>query len=104
MSDEANKAFEKQKSYRASDREAFVAGYNAALESSAWIPVEERLPESNTPVLVCDALSDRPEATREVCLIDDNAFKRMDDVGIYENYLFPVTHWMPLPPPTNGEE
>jgi hypothetical protein len=56
-----------------------------------WIPVEERLPEQNEPVLIYTEM-----IGRHVASIDEEGEWFCDYGG---EWLFPnVTHWMPLPP------
>ena len=58
-----------------------------------WIPVNERLPEENTDVLVSvDENSD--DCGMHVCDYYDGKFLRAD-----AGYIWGVTHWMPLPEP-----
>ena len=52
-----------------------------------WIPVSERLPEVNVPVLVYDG-----------DYVDGREFYDLSYVSKYG-----VTHWMPLPEPPKGE-
>ena len=52
-----------------------------------WIPVSERLPEVNVPVLVYDGK-----------YVDGREFYDLSYVSKYG-----VTHWMPLPEPPKGE-
>ena len=68
-----------------------------------WISVEERLPELEEEVLVCDIDNDRNY--KDVWSLEDD-----EDGGVVwagkngEWYsLDEVTHWMPLPEPPKGE-
>jgi len=57
-----------------------------------WIPVQERLPEQNEPVLIYTEM-----IGRHVASIDEEGEWFCDYGG---EWLFPnVTHWMPLPQP-----
>jgi len=56
-----------------------------------WIPVEERLPDQNEPVLIYTEM-----LGRHVASVDEEGEWFCDYGG---EWLFPnVTHWMPLPP------
>jgi len=58
----------------------------------AWIPVSERLPEPNEPVLIYTEV-----LGRHVASVDEEGEWFCDYGG---EWLFPkVTHWMPLPEP-----
>jgi hypothetical protein len=57
-----------------------------------WIPVSERLPQPNEPVLIYTAV-----LGRHVASVDEEGEWFCDYGG---EWLFPnVTHWMPLPEP-----
>ena len=68
------------------------------IEQPKWIPVSERLPESNTSVLVAD--------TR----VDYVSFWVYAGDGLWYGGEFntwgteDITHWMPLPQPPKGDE
>ena len=68
-----------------SERKDFLAGYQAA--APQWISVKNKLPEHNTYVLVTDG----SEVHRS------KVWQEFFDMG-------PVTHWMPLPKPPEGEK
>lgn len=65
-----------------------------ALEQTRWVPVEERLPELNTRVLV---YRDGCFAVSEIWIYDYEQKPMWDYTGIGGD----PTHWMPLP---NGPE
>ena len=62
---------------------------------SEWIPVEERLPDENTSILVCRG----PNRNRKIAFFRDRFFRSATIID--RN----VTHWMPLPnPPEDARE
>lgn len=74
----------------------------APQESGGWVPVSERLPDSDTWVLVAGRM-DGPHDWRR-----DTAYRRRDLIGkpgrwVRNNSSWDITHWMPLPaPPKEG--
>ena len=74
-------------------------------ERERWIPVEERLPERDGPVLASYGFSEGGEIS------DMRFFRVMDYYAVdpkphfqNEGYCgLTVTHWMPLPQPPKGE-
>ena len=74
-------------------------------ERGRWIPVEERLPERDGPVLASYGFSEGGEIS------DMRFFRVMDYYAVdpkphfqNEGYCgLTVTHWMPLPPVPEGE-
>ena len=74
-------------------------------ERGRWIPVEERLPERDGPVLTSYGFSEGGEIS------DMRFFSVMDYYAVdpkphfqHEGYRgLTVTHWMPLPQPPKGE-
>jgi hypothetical protein len=67
-------------------------GITDAFLDRRWMPVSERLPEPNEPVLIYTAV-----LGRHVASVDEEGEWFCDYGG---EWLFPdVTHWMPLPEP-----
>ncbi len=64
------------------------------LEQTEWIPISERLPESDDDVLVCD------DVNTFVAWYDGNKWNSND--CSFERYR-PIMAWMPLPQPHNAE-
>jgi hypothetical protein len=88
-------------------RDAYLSGYKAATE---WISVKDRLPEGydltendfKPYVLVRDCRHGIHVAAYEHCLKE---FRTSATCSAYEESLYCVTHWMPLPdPPKNIEQ
>lgn len=74
---------------------------NAALrEKQRWIPVTERMPELEVPVLVLDRRGNMIVRTLRRLVSDKDAVFRPDGLAPRKN----ITHWMPLPEaPEEGE-
>lgn len=68
-----------------------------------WIPVSERLPDDNTPVLVyCVNTTIQGGAVRHMGSLDSGKFwflKTKPDLVSFPFHDWKVTHWMPLPEP-----
>ena len=64
--------------------------------SLRWIPVEERLPDNDQPVLVWNSggYCQQPWAWWQICDYEDGKWREQDERDEYPG----VTHWMPLPP------
>lgn len=62
-----------------------------------WIPVSERLPEIDDPVIACRRMGD--EYWFGCCIYREFGFPWVE-LGKTGNV---VTHWMPLPPPPESE-
>lgn len=74
-----------------------------------WIPVSERLPDNNTPVLVyCENTTIQGGAVRHIGSLDSYGFwflKTKPDIASFPFHDWKVTHWMPLPePPKEGND
>ena len=76
-----------------------------AQERPRWIPVEERLPEEGVPVLINyigtdgEVYADGIAAwTDSGCFWWEGSLADCD-----EEVAVPITHWMPLPEPPEGE-
>ncbi len=67
-----------------------------------WIPVTERLPETDTEVLVCDIHAEFIEVYKFVKDDFDEYYWR-SDWGENSLRFNDVTHWMPLPEPPKEE-
>ena len=78
-------------SYRRMASVLYAAGYR---KQSGWISVDERLPESQKFVIVCDEYGNVDEAY----FYHDRKFRWVDN----EEIAF-ATHWMPLPERPKGE-
>ena len=61
-----------------------------------WIPVSERLPDNDQPVLVWNSggYCQKPWAWWQICDYEDGKWREQDERDEYPG----VTHWMPLPP------
>ena len=64
-----------------------------------WIPVEERLPELETPVLVLDRRRNQMVRTLRKLASDKELVFRPDGLAPGKH----ITHWMPLPEPPEVE-
>lgn len=75
---------------------------NAALrEKQRWIPVTERMPELEVPVLVLDRRGNMIVRTLRRLVSDKEAVFRPDGLAPRKN----ITHWMPLPgAPEEGDK
>lgn len=76
---------------------ALVAKESAELLERRWIPVEERLPEDRSDVLVVAYWHERWGAYMGWCAPERAAWSV--HVGIGDRSDIAVTHWMPLPEP-----
>ena len=74
---------------------ALVTKESAELLEQRWIPVEERLPELETPVLVLDRRGNRMIRTLRKLATDKEPVFRPDGLVPGKH----ITHWMPLPEP-----
>ncbi len=76
---------------------ALVAKESAELLERRWIPVEERLPEDRSDVLVVAYWHERWGAYMGWCAPERAAWSV--HIGIGDRSDIAVTHWMPLPKP-----
>lgn len=58
---------------------------------SKWISIEDELPESLVPVLVCDTNGDVSVTWHY------SHYGHPFNIGPNDLFRFPITHWMPLP-------
>ena len=80
---------------------ALVAKESAELLERWWIPVENRLPEDRSDVLVVAYWHERWGAYMGWCAPERAAWSV--HVGIGDRSDIAVTHWMPLPEPPEVE-
>ena len=80
---------------------ALVTEESAELLERRWIPVEERLPEDRSDVLVVAYWHERWGAYMGWCAPERAAWSV--HVGIGDRSDIAVTHWMPLPEPPEEE-
>lgn len=80
---------------------ALVTKESAGLLERRWIPVEERLPEDRSDVLVVAYWHERWGAYMGWCAPERAAWSV--HVGIGDRSDIAVTHWMPLPEPPEEE-
>lgn len=80
---------------------ALVTKESAELLERRWIPVEERLPEDRSDVLVVAYWRERWGAYMGWCAPERAAWSV--HVGIGDRSDIAVTHWMPLPEPPEEE-
>lgn len=80
---------------------ALVAKESAELLERRWIPVEERLPEDRSDVLVVAYWHERWGAYMGWCAPERAAWSV--HIGIGDRGDVAVTHWMPLPEPPEVE-
>ena len=66
---------------------------DALREKQLWIPVTERMPELEVPVLVLDRRGNMLVRTLRRLVSDKEAVFRPDGLAPRKN----ITHWMPLP-------
>lgn len=122
--------------------EGFVDGMDMAdawfdaqpiVEMLRWIPVKERMPKAEQPVLVVYMFGDKPMVTKAIyedgTILSDDSFLNWSEIWEYGNYdeesdsyfiprgwweygdfaefnngiNYPITHWMPLPEPPEEE-
>lgn len=76
---------------------ALVAKESAELLERRWIPVEERLPEDRSDVLVVAYWHERWGVYMGWCAPERAAWSV--HIGIGDRSDIAVTHWMPLPEP-----
>lgn len=74
---------------------ALVAKESSELLERRWIPVDERLPELETPVLVLDRRRNQMVRTLRKLSSDKEPVFRPDGLAPGKH----ITHWMPLPEP-----
>ena len=87
---------------RASAFIEYVNEMKRRLQSEArWIPVSERLPEENDPVLTIYSTRDGIGSIQKRCYVGSEMWYDFEDMcNVHQRN---VTHWMPLPtPPTEG--
>ena len=73
---------------------------DALREKQRWIPVTERMPELEVPVLVLDRRGNMIVRTLRRLVSDKEAVFRPDGLAPRKN----ITHWMPLPKaPEDGD-
>lgn len=70
-----------------------------ALRSQKWIPVNERLPEDESYILVSFENFTMPDIARYEENDEGGTFYPGDDEKSYSSYGFFVNAWMPLPEP-----
>lgn len=80
---------------------ALVTKESAELLERRWIPVEERLPEDRSDVLVVAYWHERWGVYMGWCAPERAAWSV--HVGIGDRSDIAVTHWMPLPEPPEEE-
>lgn len=85
---------EQAKALDAADLIDRLTAENAVLrEKQRWIPVTERMPELEVPVLVLDRRGNMIVRTLRRLVSDKEAVFRPDGLAPRKN----ITHWMPLP-------
>ena len=80
---------------------ALVTKESAELLERRWIPVEERLPEDRSDVLVVAYWHERWGVYMDWCAPERAAWSV--HIGIGDRSDIAVTHWMPLPEPPEVE-
>ena len=78
---------------------ALMAKESAEMLERRWIPVEERLPELETAVLVLDRRRNQMVRTLRKLVSDKEPVFRPDGLAPGKH----ITHWMPLPEPSEVE-
>lgn len=74
--------------------EAEVAAAIEAQNAQRWIPVTERLPEKNQPILAFTPAKGNTVYTIEAC----------EGLMCHAGKFTEITHWMPLPEPPKGDK
>ena len=82
----AVRTYEKKRAEAEAERDALR-------EKQLWIPVTERMPELEVPVLVLDRRGNMIVRTLRRLVSDKEAVFRPDGLAPRKN----ITHWMPLP-------
>ena len=77
---------------------------NAEEKKHRWIPVEERLPEPEKPVLLSLKNSSVPAVERYIANVNDNGTFRVGDDEDFIVLDLHVNAWMPLPEPYRPDE
>lgn len=72
------------------------------IPANEWISVEEILPKNDEEVLVCAYNSKLKFSTVFIDEYNDEG-KWGEFSWLYDDYVWSVTHWMPLPEPPKGE-
>lgn len=81
--------------------ERLTAENTVLREKQSWIPVTERMPELEVPVLVLDRRGNMIVRTLRRLVSDKEAVFRPDGLAPRKN----ITHWMPLPDaPEEGDK
>ena len=89
----AVRTYEKKRAKAEAERDALR-------EKQRWIPVTERMPELEVPVLVLDQRGNMIVRTLRRLVSDKEAVFRPDGLAPRKN----ITHWMPLPGAPEGGE
>lgn len=102
--EEAIKKFEESEDwYLYKDYEKREKSFKAGVQwgiKSKWISVDDRLPDENTSVLVCNANGTTyDEREADIAYLENGQFD-----GVWCGRELKVTHWMPLPDPFGENE
>lgn len=89
----AVRTYEKKRAEAEAERDALR-------EKQRWIPVTERMPELEVPVLVLDRRGNMIVRTLRRLVSDKEAVFRPDGLAPRKN----ITNWMPLPGAPEGEK